>query len=404
MGRWLVAVVACGVVGCGGAQGAATTHPGARPVSVASHLPAGAVAYGRVDFSRLRTSAHAERVLGWYRKFVPAIPGFDPEHPGTRAFEALLAQTDELAVALYVGEPSPPVEPPEEGLPWQPPSEDREDGALLLLRTGVDLDWVEAQGATFEVELARRTHAGRPALVSLDPSGEQLMVVELGEGVVAVSIGWPGHLTERLDAALERMGTGATGLADAELAALLEAAGGQHAPVAVVGHIPPPLAAEVAGDMGGNEGPTKLRGLEGLRAAAFRMDPSSDLEMDVLLRLDDAARAETLAADLTAEGRRQAGNAFVLLLGLDLWLDHTEARAEGHDVHVALRLPEQDLRTWFFHVERLAAAAKAFFTEGGAGGALGGLFSGGFGSSPPPPPLAPVPDAEPPAVESPDGD
>jgi hypothetical protein len=385
------------LVGCGGAQPAPesaverTPSPGVLP-----YLPSGAVAYGRLDLARLRESPHAARVIGWYRQFVPAIPGFEADDPNVRRIEDLLARTHDVAGAVYAprevlvaagdGDSSAPVEMLGD-----------DEGAVVVLRTEVDLDWVERWAAESGMELVRRSQDGHARLVTLDPSAEQVVVTELDRGLLAVGLGRLESVNLRIQAMRKRVADGATELADADVRALAQASGAGHAPMGVLARVPPSVAANIAEDM---EGAFEASDVAAVRGFALRVDPSDALVIDALLRTTAPDRAAALSRAIGVEAERHADNAFVLLLGLDLWLERSETRADGADVRATMHLSPEDLRMWFFHVERLAAAAKAFFTQGGLGGLFGGLMSDGGGVTMPPPIEAPPPEETTPPDEA----
>jgi hypothetical protein len=366
--------------GCGAAQTAPQAAPERAPSpGVMAYLPRGAVAYGRLDLASLRESPHAARIIGWYRQFVPAIPGFEADDPDVRKLETLLGRTHDVAGALFA-----PNERLERRVHVEPMGVD--EGVLVMLRADVDLEWIEQWAADSGVELVRRSEAGRPTLVSATPSREQLVVAELAKGLLVVGVGRLDDVDLRIEAAATRVAAGAAELADPDAAGLARVSGADRAPIGAVFHVPLGVTEELSREMGGAFEPADVAAVRGF---ALRVDPSDTLVIEVVLRTTGLDRADGLRRAIDAEAERVASTALVLLLGFDLWLDRTETRAEGDDVRSTMRLAEDDLRIWFFHVEHLAAAAKAFFADDGMGGIFGGLLSSGPDRARPPaaPPL-----------------
>ncbi|MFW5926046.1 MAG: hypothetical protein ACOCV4_07750 [Myxococcota bacterium] len=382
----LVAAVALTAPGCGGAEKTTQTAADVRssPPADVDLLPEGAFVYGRVDLDRLRASRYADRAVGWYREFVPAIPGFDPDHPGTSVFEETLPRVKSIAAAGFApaGEYSPGAD-----------TLGQHGGVVALVRGDVDLAFVERSAERLDLELVQARHAGRETLTTPDPAGEQLLVVALEPGLLAFVAGRLEDAEERLRAVVARLEAGAEGLAVGDLESTADAVELRRAPLGLVTAPPESLREEIAHEvkMGELFAPDLVMSM---RHFGMRFDPSDGLLLESVAQMEGAEPAGRLARSVERMAEQNRENAFVLLLGFDLWLDHTETRVDGDRVRATMRVPHAEMETWFFHVEHLAAAAKAFFLQG----ALGELF-GGFGGSPPPP-AEPVPSRREDATET----
>ncbi|MFW6197927.1 MAG: hypothetical protein ACOC5B_03605, partial [Myxococcota bacterium] len=350
------ALVALTASGCGGAEKTAKTAADVQLSQAADVdlLPQGAFVYGRIDLARLRAARYADRVVGWYREFVPAIPGFDPEHPGASVFEEVMSRVESIAAAGFApaGEYSPGA-----------PTLGRHGGVVALVRGDVDLTFVERSARRLDLELVRARHAGRDTLTTSDPAGEQLFVVSLEPGLLAFVAGRLQDAEERLRAVVARLESGAEGLAARHLEPIAEAIELRRAPMGLVTAPPPGLREEIAHEvkMGELFEPDLVTSM---RHFGMRFDPSDGLLLESVAQMEGEEAAGGLARSVERMAEEQRDNAFVLLLGFDLWLDHTETGVEGDRVRATMRVPHAELETWFCHVEHLAAAAKAFFLQG----------------------------------------
>lgn len=387
--RWMTgaaaAVLSVVMVGCAGAHGHAETAAGAprgrQPVDL---LPQGAIGYMQLDLDALRASPYADRVVGWYRQFAPAIPEFDESEPPVQLFEQVMARTHGVAAALYA--PASVTK----GTAATPLGAD--EGVVVVARGDYDLAFVQGWADRLHVELARTELGGRAVLASPNPGGDQLMVTQLEPGLLAFVAGHLEDAQARLAAVVGRLDGGSDGLAEPGLVATARSLGLASAPFGVVGFMPRELAEELDQELVSEEVVAEGT-FDGVRSFGFSIDPSDGLEIQTLAVTRGEAQAKKLAAEVDAANERYRDNGFVLLLGFDLWLEHTETEVEGPIARATIRVPDADLKVWFFHVEHLAAAAKAFFTSG----ALGQLFGMGAAMGPPEP-EATAPDASSPTT------
>ncbi|MFW6051105.1 MAG: hypothetical protein ACODAU_08020 [Myxococcota bacterium] len=388
---FVVGMLLCGAtaLGCGSTQERLRTAADVRRVEPMDLLPPGAFAYVRLDLERLRQSPYADRVVGWYRTFAPVVPEVDMDHPAAALIEDLVARMEVAAAAVF---------PPADALGPEQEALGDHEGAAVVVRGDLDLDWVADWATQLDVEVARRRYVGLEALVTPDPAGDQLLVARLDEGLLAIMAGHLDDVQLRLDAIRRRLESGAAGLASDRLADADREVGLRDAPLGV-GVVLIPEVREELGRALSDEEVMRSGTVDAARVLALRMDADDGLWLRSMLRMSHGDAATTVAARIRDQVTEHADNPFVLLLGFDLWLERSETRADGPGVRSDVRLSDADLKTWFFHVEHLAAAAKAFFTQGG----LGGLFSG-FGGMGPPPEPARAEVAEPQAEPDGDGD
>lgn len=373
----LLAVAVLGVAGCGAAHGHPKTAAGFAGPAPLDLLPPGALVYGRIDMRALRASPYADRVAGWYRQFAPAVPDFNAKGPGAALFEQIVKRLDAVAIAFYA--PASIYQAMGAGGVGDAPL-GKDAGAVAVVRGDFDLAFVQHWADRFHQELVKTGSGKHVVLTTPDPSGDQFMVTELAPHLLAIVAG--GRLDDaqlRLSAVARRLDAGATELAAKSLVPIAHAIHLDGAPIGVVGTVPPSLGEELGGELG-SEGVANPSPVEGIRHAGLRLDPSDGLLFETVAQLDDAQKAQQLATWVSSMDRKYRDNAVVLLLGLDMWLEHTQVRAEGDIARATMRLPDAELKTWLFHVEHLAAAVKAFFAHGGG---LGSLFSG-FGAAAPP--------------------